>query len=660
MSPGICAQNPSSILAVDDNPSNLLALHAILDDLGHKVVDAASGEEALGLLMNQDFAVVLLDVRMKGLDGFETARRIRGYERTRFTPIIFMTAEASEEFSVVEAYSLGAVDYLVKPLVPVIVRAKVSGLVVLHEQKERARRDAEQLRLLIQGTSDYAIFLLDAEGRVASWNAGAERIKGYSAEEIVGQPFTRFYTQEAIDRGWPIEELRRATADGRLEDEGWRVRKDGSTFWANVIITALRDETGRLRGFSKITRDLSERKKADDALRQMQQELERRVQERTAALAASNALLKEADRRKDDFLGMLAHELRNPLSPVLTGLHVLRMPGLDRSSSDRAVGMMERQVRHMAHLVDDLLDVSRFMHGKIQLQRERVDLIELVRTTVADHRGTCDQSEVKIDVTVPETPVWASADPTRLGQIVVNLVNNACKFTPRGGLVEIAVRADADESLATIVVRDTGIGIAADLLPRIFEPFSQADRSLERSKGGLGLGLALVKGLVELHGGSVTARSGGANKGAEFIVRLPLDELTALRPREATSSPSEEQLRILIIEDNRDASETLRLFLELLGHEVRAAYTGPEGVTFADQWRPDVVLCDIGLPGLDGYGVADELRRLSVTSTARLIAITGYGSDDDKERARRHGYHAHLTKPADPELLRSLLARSRR
>ena len=245
------AEPKANILLVDDIPANLLALEAVLDDLGHNLVKAGSGEAALRLLIDQDFAVVLLDVRMPGLDGFETAKLIRSRERSRHTPIIFVTAQDSDEYPPTEAYKLGAVDFLVKPLVPESVRAKVAGFVELFEVKEQAKRQADLLRLLIQGTTDYAIFMLDPQGRIATWNAGAERIKGYRAEEIIGQPFSRFYPQEVIDRGWPAEELRRAAAKGRFEDEGWRIKKDGSRFWANVVITALRDESGKLRGGSR-------------------------------------------------------------------------------------------------------------------------------------------------------------------------------------------------------------------------------------------------------------------------------------------------------------------------------------------------------------------------------------------------------------------------
>jgi PAS domain S-box-containing protein len=645
---------PVNILLVDDQPANLLALEALLQDLGHRLVSAHSGAEALHLLHEQEFAVVLLDVRMPGLDGFETAKQMRNHERSRYTPIIFLTAQPGDEFPATQAYQLGAVDYLVKPLEPVVIRAKVAGFANLFAEKEQARRQAEQLRLLIQSTTDYAIFMLDPQGRITTWNAGAERIKGYTAAEIIGQHFSRFYPQEAIDRGWPTEELRRATIQGRFEDEGWRLRKDGSRFWANVIITALRDEAGRLRGFSKVTRDLSERKRAEDALWQAHAELEAKVAERTRELTEANARLAEAARRKDEFLAMLAHELRNPLAPVLSGLHILGLSEADEQVIAQVRGMIERQIRHLTRLVDDLVDVSRIMRGRVPVRRVPLDLAQLVRTAAEDRRATIEQTGMRLVVEVPDSPVWIAGDATRLVQVLNNLLDNAVKFRDDDGRVTVRVTVEAGE--AVLDVRDEGIGIDPELVSPLFDTFAQADRSLDRSRGGLGLGLSLVKGLVELHGGRVEATSKGQGRGAAFTIRLPLrEEPAALSGLPAMPSVTGESLRILVVEDNRDAANSLRILLQLLGHQVTVAYTGPEGVQQARTFRPDVVLCDIGLPGLDGYAVANELRRDPVTARAHLIAVTGYGQEEDRQRSRQAGFDHHLTKPVDPKDLQPLL-----
>jgi CheY-like chemotaxis protein len=317
--------------------------------------------------------------------------------------------------------------------------------------------------------------------------------------------------------------------------------------------------------------------------------------------------------------------------------------------------MMERQVRHLARIVDDLLDVSRIMRGKVQLRPERLDLARLVRTAAEDHGGIFRQAGLGLDVDVPELPVWVMADSIRLAQILSNLLHNAAKFTDPGGRVSIRLTVASGDK-AEIAVRDTGIGIGPDMLPRLFETFAQADRGLERSKGGLGLGLALVKGLAELHGGEAHAASAGPGCGAEFTVRLPVEpEPAALSETPTAPARTGKRLRILVVEDNRDAADSLRMLLELYGCEATVAYSGPDGVTAAEQWQPDVVLCDIGLPGLDGYGVARRLRRNPSTAKARLIAVTGYGAEDDKRRSQEVGFDAHLVKPVDPAALQAVL-----
>jgi PAS domain S-box-containing protein len=522
--------------------------------------------------------------------------------------------------------------------------------------EEELRQSEERFRLLVESVNDYAIVMLDPGGRVASWNAGAARTMGYAPDEIVGRHFSRFYPAEDVAAGKPDRELRVAAAEGRFEDEGWRLRKDGSRFWANTVITALRDEAGVLRGFAKVTRDITERRRAEEALRRARDELEARVHERTAALSDANARLAEAARRKDEFLAMLAHELRNPLAPVRNALQILLLAEEDARLRERARAMMERQVVHMARLVDDLLDVSRITRGKIQLRQERVDFARLVQTAAEDRRRTLEDAGVALRVDVPDEPVWVTGDPTRLTQVVGNLLDNAAKFTDRGGRAEVAVARDAAARRAVLTVRDTGIGIDAAMLANLFDPFAQADRSLERTRGGLGLGLALVKGLAELHGGEVAAHSEGPGRGTEFTVRLPLADGAAAGGRAPGAPGRAGRLRVLVIEDGADAAESLRMLLDLMGHEALVARSGLEGVRAAAAVRPDVVLCDLGLPGLDGYGVARALRADPATAGARLIAVSGYGRDDDVRRALEAGFEQHLTKPVEPGLLRSLLA----
>ncbi len=514
-----------------------------------------------------------------------------------------------------------------------------------HARAEEALRQSEErYRLLIESVKDYAIFMLDPAGNVVTWNTGAERTQGYRAEEIIGKHFSIFYLPEDIAAGKPAELLRLAATEGRCEDEGWRLCKDGRRFWANAVITALRDPAGQLQGFAKVTRDMTEKRRLDDQARQLERE--------QAARAAAEA----ASRRKDEFLAMLAHELRNPLAPLMTGLALLRRAGGDPQVLVRMLDIMERQVHHLKRLVEGLLDVARIKRGKIELQLRRLDLARLVRAAAEDRRTPLEQAGLVVGVAVPETPVWVRADETRLAQVLANLLDNAAKFTPAGGRIELRLAAEPTTQQAVLVVRDTGAGIAADLLPHIFESFTQADRSLERTQGGLGLGLAVVKGLVELHGGAVEAASAGPGHGAEFRIRLPLEaEPPALATAAVEPSPVERHLRIVVVEDNVDAARALQLLLQLQGHEVRVAATGPDGVQLAADWQPDAVISDIGLPGLDGYGVAAALRRNPATAQTRLIALTGYGADADRERGRRAGFDSYLVKPANPTQLEQAL-----
>jgi signal transduction histidine kinase/CheY-like chemotaxis protein len=416
-------------------------------------------------------------------------------------------------------------------------------------------------------------------------------------------------------------------------------------FWANVVITALRDERGTLRGFSKVTRDLTERKQAEDALREARDDLERRVAERTADLAASNAALRDSDRQKDQFMAVLAHELRNPLAPIRNGLQVLRYRH-DETTVEQVRQLLGRQVGHLARLVEDLLEAARVKAGKTVLRRELLDLARLARYTVSDEAPAFDAAGLVLAVEAPETPVWVSADWTRLSQVVGNLLQNALKFTDRGGRVSVAVRTDG--SSAELSVRDTGVGIRSELLPCLFIPFMQADQGLARSRGGLGLGLALVKGLAELHGGTVAAESGGEGLGATFTVRLPLARepaaVTGGRPVQVRNPGR--SLRVLIVEDNEDSAESLRMALELAGCEVVVAHTGPGGVDAAKARRPDLVLCDIGLPGFSGYEVARRIRA-EADGAVVLVALTGYGREQDQEDARAAGFNRHFTKPVD-------------
>jgi signal transduction histidine kinase len=377
----------------------------------------------------------------------------------------------------------------------------------------------------------------------------------------------------------------------------------------------------------------------------------------SAALAIANArmieALRESSRRKDDLLSMLAHELRNPLAPIRNALHVLRVQSREEDGvTQRAREMMERQIQLLSRIVDDLLDVARLNSGRVPLRSERLDLARVVRQSAEDCRDLLEKAGLTLELYLPETPVWISGDALRLSQVVGNLLDNARKFTPSGGRVAVRLTTEDGSGKAVLTLSDTGIGIAAEVLPHIFEVFTQARQPLDRSPGGLGLGLSVVRGLLELHGGSIQATSEGLGRGCVFTCELPGEaELPALAEGATPDNAPRQPLRVLVVEDNKDAAESLRMFLELFGHGVTLAHTGPEGVAAAKAMRPDVVLCDIGLPGMDGFTVADTLRRSPETAEARLIAVTGYGEEEDRRRALAAGFDIHLVKPVDPQKL---------
>jgi PAS domain S-box-containing protein len=498
-------------------------------------------------------------------------------------------------------------------------------------QEQMLRESEERFRLMMESVRDYAIFILDTQGRVASWNAGAERIKGYRADQIIGKHFRVFYTDDARQRQWPEEELRRARDDGRYEEEGTRVRGDGTTFWANVVITPVRDSTGELRGYAKVTRDLTDRKRIES--------------------------LETADRQMQEFLAVLAHELRNPLAPISNALTLLaRKPTADPAEI-WVRDVLQRQTTQLARLVDDLLDVSRITRAALVLDRKPIDLRTVVRHAADASMQWFEQRRHTLDVNVSDERVVVDGDEVRLSQVVQNLLHNAAKYTPDGGHIEVRVRRDQAEG--SVVVRDNGIGMAPKMLNTAFELFKQAHQGLERTQGGLGVGLTLVQRLVKMHGGSVVARSEGPGRGSEFVVRLPLREEPAIvrslgEGRPGVAAAQAARRRILVVDDNRDAAQALRLLLESEGHEVRVACDGPGGLTLAHEYQPDVALLDIGLPQMDGYELARRMRQDASLAGTLLVAVTGYGQMHDRARASASGFNHHLVKPVEFSALQRL------
>ena len=493
--------------------------------------------------------------------------------------------------------------------------------------EESLRQSEERFRLLVEGVRDYAIVLLDLEGRVTSWNGGAERISGFRAPEIIGRPFSTFYPKEAVEKKWPEQELAMAREHGRFEDEGVRVRNDGTTFWAHVVVTPLYDPQGALIGYAKVTRDLTDRKRVE--------------------------ALEKAERQTNEFLAMLAHELRNPLAPMSNALHLLaRKPPAD-PTEQWVREVLQRQTSQMTRLVDDLLDVSRITRSTIVLERKPVDLRGVVRAALDASMQWMQSRGHTLAVRLPPHEVVVIADEARLTQVVQNLLHNAAKYTPNGGRVEVSLqRADRD---ARITVKDSGIGMEADMLRSAFDLFKQGHQALDRPHGGLGVGLTLVQRLVQMHGGTVEARSGGADQGSEFVVALPAADGARLEPRpEEKTPPPAPRRRVLVVDDNHDAANALKLLLENDGHEVRVAFDGASGLALAREYRPDYLLLDIGLPRINGYDIAASLRSDASLADMKIVAVTGYGQVHDRARTAAVGFDHHLTKPVEFTALQEL------
>jgi PAS domain S-box-containing protein len=547
---------------------------------------------------------------------------------------------------------------------------EVTGAInCFYDITERKRSEEAQARLAaIVESSDDAIVGKDLNGIITSWNRGAERLFGYTADEAIGRTVALLIPPDRLDEETAIlERFRRAETVDSYDTV--RRRKDGTLFDASVTVSPIRDSRGKVVGASKIARDITERKRGEEALR-------------------------EADRNKSEFLATLAHELRNPLAPILASIEILRRalstavvggsqrrPAsaddnesvVTRGDTSRSIGhalkVLARQIRQMVRLVDDLLDAARINRGKIELRKERVDLSSVVLNAVEVARPLCDDLKHELCVSLPPDPLFLDVDPARVSQIVGNLLNNACKFTARGGRIWLTVECEAMPnaghaenvtgfaSQVVIRVRDTGVGIDSDQLTRIFDMFTQLDTSLERSSTGLGIGLALVKTLTELHGGTVDVSSAGIGQGSEFVVRLPIPLNTDAQTSWPTPAEAAlpQPLRILIVDDSRDSADMLATLLSFSGHETHTAHDGQAAVEAATSLEPDVIFMDIGLPVLNGYEAARRIRDGRLDKMPVMVALTGWGQDDDRRRSEKAGFDAHLVKPVDDAALGKLL-----
>ncbi len=784
-----------NILLVDDEPKNLTALKSVLDDPGYRLVTAESADQALLALVVEEFALLVLDIQMPVMNGFELAQMIKQRKKTASVPIIFLTAYYSEDQHILEGYGTGAVDYLHKPVNTAILRSKVAVFAELHRKtRELAhanrsllaevgerRRVQEQLQRLnnelehrvqertasllrseafsrgvVESSADcFKVFSLD--GRLQWINENGKRLlEVQDFDALRGCDWSSFWRRGDVE-GQAESALAAARAGGAGRFRGYCPTLAGTPRWWDVVVTPIPGPDGAPEQLLCVSRDVTEQREAEEALRASEQQFRfladsipqlvwtaapdgrlafanRRWYEFTGVapgheayawreichpddlqatadaweravrtgdaytrehrirrldgeyrwllsrayaqkdpegavvqwfgtatditdLKQAQGALEEADRRKDEFLAMLAHELRNPLAPIRNALEILRLTGSQRAELVAARDLIERQVQHMVRLVDDLLDVSRVSRGKITLQKEPVDLAAAVRQAVEMSQPLIDARRHELTVALPGEPVPVEGDFTRLAQVALNLVNNAAKYTDPGGAIWLAVEKEGDRAI--LRVRDTGRGVDPAALKSLFDLFYQVDRTIDRSDGGLGIGLSLVKNLVQLHGGTVEAHSAGRGRGSEFVVRLPClppaHADAAGAPAAAAARPPR-GARVLVVDDNRDSADSMALMLRLEGHQVETAYDGKRAVEAALEGRPEVVLLDIGLPGLDGYQACEAMRSGGLADTL-IVAMTGYGQEEDRRRSYEAGFDSHHVKPVDVRLIRELVAR---
>jgi signal transduction histidine kinase/DNA-binding response OmpR family regulator len=699
----------ADILIVDDRSDKLLVYGTILEDLGQNLFTAASGEQALKQVLERDFAVILLDVNMPGMDGLETADLIRKRGRSAHIPIIFVTADFNDDHHMAKGYALGAVDYIASPVVPEILRAKVKVFVDLYLLAQQAQRQAQehialaeekvaraaaeqatrrlaflaQASVALAGSLDLAAITRELAGLCVPFLADVCALAlvsedGKSASTEVAwmseDPQLGLLRRSVASAGscWFDAAVERVRKTGKLEtfgdhpasaatgapDERLLARDIGAAadFPVDGLVIVPLSARGRTLGALALGLGPSGRKLDPDAL-SMATDLAAR-----AAVALDNARLygkiQAEDRRKDEFLAMLAHELRNPLAPISNAVHILQMSEKDPAKLKWAIGVIARQLTQLVRLVDDLLDVSRITRGKIELKIESIDAAQVVAAAVETSRPFVDALEHSLTVLLPPEPLLVKGDFARVAQILSNLINNAAKYTNQGG--HISVTAAREGANVVFRVRDTGIGIPGELLSSIFEPFTQIDRTLARSQGGLGIGLTLVRRLVEMQGGRVFASSEGPDRGSEFTVSLPTAG-PAQRAKGDSGEPGRTadaalDLCVLVVDDNHDVAESTAVLLRLAGCEVHLAHDGEEALRLVPRVRPDAVLLDIGLPRMNGYEVAERIRSDPENRDILIVAVSGYGQQEHRLRSKQAGFDQHVVKPIDPTALSGLLA----
>jgi signal transduction histidine kinase/DNA-binding response OmpR family regulator len=684
----MAAEEQINILMVDDSPQNLLALEAILHGPDRNLVSAGSGDDALRYLLDNEVAVILMDVFMPELDGLETAEMIRGRDRSRNIPIIFLTADSTGGRHLSRGYSLGAVDYIVKPIEPDILRSKVAVFVELFKKTREIERQAKLLeeknQELESANLERLKMLIDLGQELAAEHHPAHVLQNFcrsarhimqAQEAAVGilngdDESLRYFFRctapenEVTSEGWlPITKraLRRVVSKRlplRLNESDTLLRPEGKTSdLVHCFLGAPLLSSSGMRGWVYLL-EIAERRLAEEERRKLL------VREQAARAEAE-----QANRTKDEFLATLSHELRTPLSAILGWSHLVRTGKLDDQQMSRAFETIERNARSQSQLIDDLLDVSRIITGKLQIEPRSLDLCTVIDASIEGVRPAFEAKHIELETKFESDSCFVAGDPNRLQQIFWNLLSNAIKFTPEGG--KVWVTAEQVDSHVRISVGDSGIGISPEFLPYIFDRFRQADGSTTRIHGGLGLGLSIVKHLVQLHGGTVEVKSDGKNKGAMFIVTLPLAEEGAAEKVETAAAmqiggnglPASfatllEGLRVLVVDDEADSRELVTAIVTRCGGDVKCCESVAEALKTFRAWKPDLVVSDIGMPTEDGYALISKLRKSRSKSAKEVpaIALTAYATDDDRARSLAAGFQVHVAKPIEPESLVKIIA----
>lgn len=651
-----------NVLLVDDRPENLIALEAILNSPSYHLVQANSGAEALRCLLNEDFAVILLDVQMPGMDGFETATLIRSRDRSRATPIIFITAFSSNDTHVFKGYSLGAVDYLFKPLEPEILTSKVGVFVELFQKTVEVKQQATQLAAVnselskseerfrtLCACSPLGIYLADVEGRCTYINPRCQAICGLTLEESLADIWQREVHEEDRDR--VVAHWLAWIKEGKEYSNEFRLAGSETVRWINVQSSPMFSDLGKLIGHVGTVRDVTDRKQAEE-------ERGRLIREQVARQEAERA-----NQMKDEFLAILSHELRTPLNAILGWSRLLRTKTFDQDTIEKALETIERNAKSQSQLIEDILDVSRILRGKLNLNKHPIRLESAIKLAIDSLQPLTEEKSIVIELTCSPNVGEVIGDFDRLQQIVWNLLSNAIKFSPQEGKVQVRLESVGDE--AQIQIIDSGIGIAPDFLPYVFDRFRQADSSTTRSYGGLGLGLAIVRHLVEQHGGKVQAEN-NPGEGAKFTVALPVvqrnavaadDDWSELNDRTETL-PTLTNLQLLVVDDDDDTREFLIALLEDEGAMVRSAASVAGALAALESYWPDLLLSDIGMPEADGYELIARVREMEVIRGGKMpaIALTAYAREEERQQALEAGFQMHLSKPVDINKLIAAIA----